>query len=79
MHAFDISEPLREPPELWSLDSARASSRRPSVLDGMIWVGTRGGGVYGSRTARLSAAQLKKAKTCATLVEAGSRADRRSS
>jgi hypothetical protein len=47
LHAFDISEPFREPPELWSLSLDSCIESTPSVLEGMIWVGTRGGGVYG--------------------------------
>jgi PQQ-like domain len=47
LHAFDISEPFREPPELWSLSLGSCIESTPSVLEGMIWVGTRGGGVYG--------------------------------
>ena len=47
LHAFDISRPFREPPELWSLSLGSCIESTPSVLEGMIWVGTRGGGVYG--------------------------------
>ncbi len=47
LHAFDISKPLREPPELWSLSLGSCIESTPSVLEGMIWVGTRGGAVYG--------------------------------
>ena len=49
LHAFDISKPFREPPELWSLSLGSCIESTPSVFDGMIWVGTRGGGVYGDR------------------------------
>ena len=47
LHAFDISRPSREPPELWSLSLGSCIESTPSVLEGMIWVGTRGGAVYG--------------------------------
>jgi outer membrane protein assembly factor BamB len=47
LHAFDISNPRREPPELWSLDLGSCIESTPSVLGGWIWVGTRGGAVYG--------------------------------
>ena len=47
LHAFDISKPFREPPELWSLSLGSCIESTPSVLEDMIWVGTRGGGVYG--------------------------------
>jgi hypothetical protein len=45
-HAFDISKPYREPPELWELALGSCIESTPSVFDGTIWVGTRGGGVY---------------------------------
>ena len=47
LHAFDISRPFREPPELWTLSLGSCIESTPSVLEGMIWVGTRGGGIYG--------------------------------
>jgi hypothetical protein len=48
LHAFDISgDPHREPPELWALKLDGCIESTPSVLRGMIWVGTRGGGFYG--------------------------------
>ncbi|HEY7661040.1 MAG TPA: PQQ-binding-like beta-propeller repeat protein [Actinomycetota bacterium] len=47
LHAFDISRPFREPPKLWSLSLGSCIESTPSVFDDMIWVGTRGGGVYG--------------------------------
>lgn len=48
LHAYDLSgNPRREPPELWSLQIGGCIESTPSVWHGMIWVGTRGGGVYG--------------------------------
>jgi outer membrane protein assembly factor BamB len=47
LHAFDISHPREEPDPLWSLDLGSCIESTPTVLDGMIWVGTRGGAVYG--------------------------------
>jgi PQQ enzyme repeat len=47
LHAFDVSKPVREPPELWSLSLGACIESTPSVFDDMIWVGTRGGGIYG--------------------------------
>jgi outer membrane protein assembly factor BamB len=47
LHAFDISRPSREPPELWSLSLGSCIESTPSVFGGMVWVGTRGGGIYG--------------------------------
>jgi PQQ-like domain len=46
LHAFDVSKPLVEPPELWSLSLGSCIESTPSVLEGRIWVGTRGGAVY---------------------------------
>jgi hypothetical protein len=46
LHAFDISKPHREPPELWALSLGSCIESTPTVLEGMIWVGTRGGAVY---------------------------------
>jgi hypothetical protein len=48
LHAFDLSGNLRkEPSELWSLNLGSCIESTPSVWDGWIWIGTRGGGVYG--------------------------------
>jgi outer membrane protein assembly factor BamB len=48
LHAYDLSgNPRREPPELWALQIGGCIESTPSVWHGMIWVGTRGGGVYG--------------------------------
>jgi outer membrane protein assembly factor BamB len=46
LHAFDIAKPFREPSELWALSLGSCIESTPSVFDGTIWVGTRGGGVY---------------------------------
>jgi hypothetical protein len=46
LHAFDISKPFREPPELWAVPLGSCIESTPSVFDGTIWVGTRGGGIY---------------------------------
>jgi hypothetical protein len=47
LHAFDISgNPRKEPAELWALSLGSCIESTPSVWDGRIWVGTRGGGVY---------------------------------
>jgi outer membrane protein assembly factor BamB len=46
LHAFDVSKPLVEPPELWSLSLGSCIESTPSVLEGRIWVGTRGGAIY---------------------------------
>jgi outer membrane protein assembly factor BamB len=46
LHAFDVSRPWREPPLLWTVPLGSCIESTPSVLEGMIWVGTRGGSVY---------------------------------
>ena len=55
LHAYDVSKEGVRPPELWSLkiDSACIEST-PAVWRNWIWVGTRGGAMYGiSERARL--------------------------
>jgi hypothetical protein len=48
LHAYDISgNPRKEPAELWALSLGSCVESTPSVWDDMIWVGTRGGGIYG--------------------------------
>jgi outer membrane protein assembly factor BamB len=46
LHAFDVSRPRREPRPLWTVPLGSCIESTPSVLGGMIWVGTRGGGIY---------------------------------
>ena len=48
LHAYDLSGDLRKrPPELWSLRLNGCVESTPSVWKGRIWVGTRGGAIYG--------------------------------
>ncbi|HEX6230189.1 MAG TPA: PQQ-binding-like beta-propeller repeat protein [Actinomycetota bacterium] len=48
LHAFDISgNPNREPPELWRLNLGSCVESTPAVWDGRIYVGTRGGAIFG--------------------------------
>jgi outer membrane protein assembly factor BamB len=47
LHAYDVSRPFREPPELWALSLGSCIESTPTVLRDRIWVGTRGGAVYG--------------------------------
>jgi hypothetical protein len=47
LYAYDISSPRRQPPELWSLHLDGCIESTPSVFRGRIWVGTRGGGIFG--------------------------------
>ena len=48
LHAWDVSKEGKTPPELWRLkvDDACIEST-PAVWRGWIWVGTRGGAMYG--------------------------------
>ncbi|HEX6263279.1 MAG TPA: PQQ-binding-like beta-propeller repeat protein [Actinomycetota bacterium] len=47
LHAYDLSRPGREPPELWSVQLEGCIESTPAVWDGMVYVGARGGAVYG--------------------------------
>jgi len=47
LHAYDVSRAGRRPPELWSMALGGCIEATPSVWRGMIFVGTRGGGMYG--------------------------------
>jgi hypothetical protein len=46
LHNFDISNPDRKPKEVWRLKLGGCVESTPAVWDGMIWVGTRDGGIY---------------------------------
>jgi outer membrane protein assembly factor BamB len=46
LHAYDISRPRRQPPELWSIHLDGCIESTPSVFRDRIWVGTRGGGIF---------------------------------
>ncbi len=43
VHAFDVSDPRVDPPELWSVSLGGCIESTPAVWDGQIFVGTRGG------------------------------------
>ena len=48
LHAYDLSgDPTVAPPELWSLRLNGCVESTPAVWEGRIWVGTRGGAVFG--------------------------------
>jgi len=47
LHDFDISKPRKTPRELWSVQLDACIESTPAVWEGMIWVGSRGGGMYG--------------------------------
>jgi outer membrane protein assembly factor BamB len=48
LHAYDIARnPKRRPKELWDVRLGGCIEATPAVWDGMIYVGTRSGGIYG--------------------------------
>ncbi len=47
LHAYDVSRPAKRPRELWSVQLGGCIESTPAVWRGMIYVGTRGGAVYG--------------------------------
>lgn len=47
LHAYDVSQAGRKPPELWHLKLGGCIEATPAVWKGMIFVGTRGGAMYG--------------------------------
>jgi len=47
LHGFDISQPRRVPEELWRIQLDGCIESTPAVWHGMIWIGSRGGGIYG--------------------------------
>jgi len=47
LHDFDISNPRQSPRELWTVHLSGCLESTPAVWKGMIWVGTRGGQLYG--------------------------------
>jgi outer membrane protein assembly factor BamB len=47
LHDYDISNPTVAPPELWNIQLGGCEESTPAVWHGMIYVGTRGGQIYG--------------------------------
>jgi hypothetical protein len=47
LHDYDISNPRKKPKELWSVQLEGCIESTPAVWHGMIWVGSRGGAMYG--------------------------------
>jgi outer membrane protein assembly factor BamB len=47
LHAYDISDPRQPPSERWQVKLNGCIESTPAVWHGMIWVGTRGGKMYG--------------------------------
>jgi hypothetical protein len=46
LHAYDVSEPGVDPPELWSVQLEGCIESTPAVFEGRIFVGARGGAFY---------------------------------
>jgi outer membrane protein assembly factor BamB len=47
LHAFDITKAAKKPHELWTMQLSGCIESTPAVWHGMIWVGARGGAMYG--------------------------------
>jgi outer membrane protein assembly factor BamB len=47
LHAYDVTDPRKKPNELWHVQLEGCIESTPAVWHGMIWVGSRGGGMYG--------------------------------
>ena len=47
LHGFDISHPRQVPNELWRVQLSGCIESTPAVWHGMIWIGSRGGQIYG--------------------------------
>jgi outer membrane protein assembly factor BamB len=46
LHAYDVSDPEVDPPELWTVQLEGCIESTPTVFKGQIFVGTRGGAFY---------------------------------
>lgn len=46
LHAYDVSDPKIDPPELWSVQLDGCIESTPTVFQGKIFVGARGGAFY---------------------------------
>ncbi len=46
LHAYDVSKPKVDPPELWTVDLEGCIESTPTVFKGKIYVGARGGAFY---------------------------------
>jgi hypothetical protein len=46
LHGFDLSNPRVEPPELWNVQLEGCVESTPTVFQGRIFVGARGGAFY---------------------------------
>jgi outer membrane protein assembly factor BamB len=45
-HAFDVSDPDADPPELWNVDLGGCVEATPAVWGGRIYIGSRNGHLY---------------------------------
>jgi outer membrane protein assembly factor BamB len=46
LHAYDVSDPKADPPELWTVELEGCIESTPAVFKGKIYVGARGGAFY---------------------------------
>ncbi len=46
LHAYDVSDPKKDPPELWTVQLEGCIESTPTVFKGKIYVGARGGAFY---------------------------------
>ena len=46
LHGYDLSDPMVDPPQLWSVSLGGCIESTPAVWRGRIFVGTRGGYLY---------------------------------
>jgi outer membrane protein assembly factor BamB len=46
LHAYDVSDTIVDPPELWSLELGGCIEATPAVWKGRIYIGTRGGHLF---------------------------------
>jgi outer membrane protein assembly factor BamB len=46
LHAYDVSDPRVDPPELWTVELEGCIESTPTVFQGRIFVGARGGAFY---------------------------------
>jgi outer membrane protein assembly factor BamB len=46
LHAYDVSDPAVDPPERWTVQLEGCIESTPTVFEGRIYVGARGGAFY---------------------------------
>jgi hypothetical protein len=46
LHAYDVSDPRVDPPEIWTVQLEGCIEATPAVWEGRIYVGARGGRIY---------------------------------